>query len=524
MDAASAAEVRLEDSIRSSSQKTSNLFDHQVQASRFGWKPFRVRFMKIWTRMTELIKKIWRDPVWSKVISVAILALCGALLAALRHLSIMHFLTLCVPCWALLIALIVAVLLVPYWWREVRKKKPEIYVAWHDSAGWGIGGIWNDSGMEQVLRLQGQVVISSSHLRESVTINRVELRGAEYAGPYFQMFQVAPGDTTTHTLSYNFRGFIPERGKAFDANLTFIDIKGSRYPLKPTTLRAFPGPTLFPEVPTPAQLHNNDSLVISSPDQFSLRIAKVDSGGIHGIEAQVENDRLTSIHQIRLILSDVSSFDSRHGAFREASVNARTFTRPDMIRPSTSGKPILLVWKSTHSARLVTGENNVLRELLWPDRDKAEIERWKLSLRVQAFASPVNSQEQSPPLGELSTEIIFTWNRARNEFSIETPRGSLMPPVSPAAFPLDDQDGIHREIVRYIMGGPDQLLAYKTTRKGLPGTRLLVVRVRPDNEPQSLETQDRDIVNAKWNEWYQEWKQRGFGGASGSGLDGTPPF
>jgi hypothetical protein len=60
----------------------------------------------------------------------------------------------------------------------------------------------------------------------------------------------------------------------------------------------------------------------------------------------------------------------------------------------------------------------------------------------------------------------------------------------------------------------------------LPGYSkpLLVVRNRPNQQPQSCETPDRDEANARWIEWYQEWKKKGFGGASGTGLFGEPPF
>lgn len=106
----------------------------------------------------------------------------------------------------------------------------------------------------------------------------------------------------------------------------------------------------------------------------------------------------------------------------------------------------------------------------------------------------------------------------------EPPPPIQTPPTDPA-FPADGTDGTHRKIVCYIMLGQDQLLAYTTTRDNLPGTRFLVVRNRPDREPQSLQCPDRETANAKWTEWYREWKTtKGFGGAFGTGLDGEPPF
>lgn len=480
-------------------------------------------------RMLNFVKKVWRDPVLSKVIAAGIIAILGACAAFFKYLvaaaaSLARVPSLAISPWALLVIFVVILFLFPYWWRSIRKKKPELYVAWHGSAGWGIGGLLqNDGTIEQVLRLQGPALISSSHLTDSIVISGIELEDAEYAGPSFQIFEVKPGETTHHTLMLNFRGIKPEKGKEFRANLTLIDIKGNRYSLKPALLRAFPDPGVPPKEPLVSPL-NDGPLVIDSPEEFSLRIAKIDSGQIRGIELRVENHRLTSIHQIRLIISAASSFDRRHGAFREACLGGQIFARPNVIRPSMSGNPILLVWKAAHSPFLVSGENNILHELRWPDNDKCEIERWKLSLRVQAFAWPPNSIGRSAPLNELSAEVIFLWDRARNEFSIERPVPAISPILASTAFPLDGADGVHREIVRFITRGEDRLLAYKTTRDGVPGTRFLVLREHPNSDPQSLDTQDRDGANAKWNEFYQEWKRTGFGGASGNGLDGAPPF
>ena len=91
-------------------------------------------------------------------------------------------------------------------------------------------------------------------------------------------------------------------------------------------------------------------------------------------------------------------------------------------------------------------------------------------------------------------------------------------------FPTRGEDGTQRKVVRYITSGEYSLIAYITTREGFPGSRFLIVRARPNMDPQSVETSDVTIANAKWQEWYLEWKKRGFGGSSGTGLDGAPPF
>jgi hypothetical protein len=166
-----------------------------------------------------------------------------------------HVLTSPVPFWILLLAFIIIVLLLPHWWLTLRRSEPELHVAWHGSAGWGISGILQkDGSIESVLRIQGSAIISSSHLKEPVIATGIELDRAEYAGPNFRAFEIRPGETLSETLLLNFRGVLPEPGKAFTANLTVLDIKGARYRLLPVLLRAFPGhaaPTVEPPTSTP---------------------------------------------------------------------------------------------------------------------------------------------------------------------------------------------------------------------------------------------------------------------------------
>lgn len=100
-----------------------------------------------------------------------------------------------------------------------------------------------------------------------------------------------------------------------------------------------------------------------------------------------------------------------------------------------------------------------------------------------------------------------------------------IPPTPPTnILTVESADGSSKTMVKYIMYGEERLLAYTTTREAFPGTRFLVERNHPNKPPQSIQTPNRDEANAKWNEWYKEWQQNGFGGASGTGLSGEPPF
>lgn len=329
-------------------------------------------------------------------------------------------------------------------------------------------------------------------------------------------------------LALAFRVLSPRLTKTVSQKLQATEIRSSRsvHPQSPSksvaaemlTAKVQSEPVTPKLAMTPAAA---GSLVFESPDLIAARVATFESSGVRGVQLQVENYRLTAIHQVRVVLAAASSFDARHQAYREPTVSGQAFNRPDAIRASGSGRPITLLWKESRWNSIVTGESNIVHPLGWPENDKSDVERWKISLRVLAFEQKKNAHGNFLPLRELPIDIIVTWDRERNTFALE--EVPVMPPEVPG-HPENGEDGTSRNIVRYIMRGPDRLLAYTTTRQNLPGSRFLVIRARPDLEPQTLETADRAVANAQWGEWYLEWKRDGFGGASGNGLDGAPPF
>jgi hypothetical protein len=104
---------------------------------------------------------------------------------------------------------------------------------------------------------------------------------------------------------------------------------------------------------------------------------------------------------------------------------------------------------------------------------------------------------------------------------------STIPTSSPGAVAAETTEGVTKHLVKHIMSGTRQnLMAYEITRQGFPGTQFYVERVVPKQGPNSYLTSDRDKANAKWREWYYEWKKQpgGFGGSFGNGLDGISPW
>lgn len=118
--------------------------------------------------------------------------------------------------------------------------------------------------------------------------------------------------------------------------------------------------------------------------------------------------------------------------------------------------------------------------------------------------------------------------RSRTPVLLEIPELSpTRVPVFPdPAMPLHTPDGVHKELVKFIFRGSERLMASRVTRDGFPGINYLVEWQRPHQNPKSVQAPNRAQANDQWLSWYQEWKKQpgGFGGASGTGLDGMPPF
>jgi hypothetical protein len=128
-------------------------------------------------------------------------------------------------------------------------------------------------------------------------------------------------------------------------------------------------------------------------------------------------------------------------------------------------------------------------------------------------------------LYQTAHEVVY--NTFSQEAHIYLTQGTIpvkMPyQSSPAALPVPTD--AQKQIVRYIMYGAEQLLAYNVTVPEAPA-RFLVQRLSPKHESKSLYTEDFEEANTQWNRWYKEWQKSptGFGGASGNGMDGKPPW
>jgi predicted nucleotide-binding protein len=107
----------------------------------------------------------------------------------------------------------------------------------------------------------------------------------------------------------------------------------------------------------------------------------------------------------------------------------------------------------------------------------------------------------------------------------KSPPNESIPPLKPPVNVANAKEEANKILVKHIMRGTDRLLAYEIVRDGFPKVYLVEFTMR-NKEPKSCSSEDYKVANVQWHEWYKEWKQQpgGFGGSSGTGLDGIPPW
>jgi hypothetical protein len=150
--------------------------------------------------------------------------------------------------------------------------------------------------------------------------------------------------------------------------------------------------------------------------------------------------------------------------------------------------------------------------------DNSVKKRQELAQRLQAAGCPANltgtdwheSGDMTPP--ELQTPPE------------PTPNGPITP-LQPSGNVTNVAGGVKKDLVKHIMRGKEHLMAYEIIKEGFP-KGYQVEFVMRDKEPKSCSSADYRVANERWHEWYKEWKQQpgGFGGASGTGLDGALPW
>jgi hypothetical protein len=182
-------------------------------------------------------------------------------------------------------------------------------------------------------------------------------------------------------------------------------------------------------VANPTTSSDPGAVRFETTDFLVLHIRRQTSPDQNALVLVVDNNRLDAIEHIDTIIYSACSFDSNHNQFRTvpAAAGARMVLH-DVIHPSSSSKPVLIVAKRRVDQYLMMGDttSNVMK---WPENDKSAVQRWKFSLSVAARTYAKNSSQISTPLRLTKLELIVRWDSAANSLYID----SLIPESAPAS-------------------------------------------------------------------------------------------
>jgi len=159
-------------------------------------------------------------------------------------------------------------------------------------------------------------------------------------------------------------------------------------------------------------------LIVSSQDDFAVRIERHQDAGIKGLLITFLNNRSGAIVSHTITIHNAQSFDARLKQFRTGILRtAFVDKRSQRIEPSFTSGSMWLVRKDASRATLMAG-NSSQHEMEWPPLDASAQQRWLISLRVEASIRPLNNN-QDIGLAPIVAPLVFTWDKNLDEFTME---------------------------------------------------------------------------------------------------------
>jgi hypothetical protein len=126
------------------------------------------------------------------------------------------------------------------------KPAPKLHISWRGFSGW----CWVQHGGERVLRISGDGPILLENVQDKALITGVLIEGAEFVGA-FHNFELTPGEPTFRGMNLDFKGISPEGKEPVKVNLTFVDLRGNKYPTTEATFKPLPSPEQYGGLPWP---------------------------------------------------------------------------------------------------------------------------------------------------------------------------------------------------------------------------------------------------------------------------------
>jgi hypothetical protein len=118
------------------------------------------------------------------------------------------------------------------------KPPPKLHISWRGNSGW----CWAQHDRERVVRISGDGPILLENVEDKVLITGVLVEGAEFVG-VFDNFELTPGKGTFRGMNLDFKGINPAGKEPVTVKLTFVDLRGNKYPTNETTFKPLSSPT-----------------------------------------------------------------------------------------------------------------------------------------------------------------------------------------------------------------------------------------------------------------------------------------
>ena len=100
------------------------------------------------------------------------------------------------------------------------------------------------------MRISGDGPILLENVQDKALITGVLIEGAEFVGA-FHNFELTPGEPTFRGMNLDFKGISPEGKEPVKVNLTFVDLRGNKYPTTEATFKPLPSPEQYGGLPWP---------------------------------------------------------------------------------------------------------------------------------------------------------------------------------------------------------------------------------------------------------------------------------
>jgi hypothetical protein len=88
------------------------------------------------------------------------------------------------------------------------------------------------------------------NIQEKVIVTGVLIEGADFVG-VFDNFELSPGEPIYRGMNLDFKGINPGDKELAAAKLTFVDLRGNKYPTNETTFKPLSSPKQCGGLPWP---------------------------------------------------------------------------------------------------------------------------------------------------------------------------------------------------------------------------------------------------------------------------------